>query len=126
MRNINVFNTEDNCWVNYDVTSTQNIPRGKRFFNSEKDGTYTLDRGYGRQLYKQKGYTYRGECQNDPRPDIYTRGRFQCRREAYKYAYTEKTINTNTVEKDIYVNAKGNRTISRIRKNNNKRIIYSW
>lgn len=109
--NVTVYNTAEGCWINYDVTATENrfngyVTPGYRFF--EKDGDDYVP------VKRAEEYVIR---KTNVKPSIYKRRFCQCYKDRYDYAFTEKTTKTTTTEKDVYYCSERDRFIDR-----NKRV----
>jgi hypothetical protein len=108
--------TEVTCWNtgnSYLVTDTENVPTGVRFYNYE-DGFYTPVK-YKREYVIRKNAT---------KPSIYKRSWLQCRKDEYKYAFTERTVHTTVKDKDVYYNEDRDRFISKTRCSHTTRTEY--
>jgi hypothetical protein len=110
---VTVFNTQLGRWIDYDVSTTANTPKGISFYSRDEDGYYSP--------------TYREEfIVKKVKPSIYQRPIFRCKADEYKYQYTEKKTKTVTTESDIYYNDRRDRFITRTKSNTNVRTIYTW
>ena len=98
---------EVTCWNSgntYLVTDTENLPVGMSFYTAEDDGSYTPTRKYKTEFRLEKVAV---------KPSIYKRDWLQCRKDEYKYAFTERTSRVIETDKDVYYNAHKDRFISR-------------
>lgn len=105
---------EVTCWNTgntYLVTDRENLPVGMSFYTRDEDGYYNETRNYKTE-YKIKKVTVK--------PSIYKRDRLQCKKDEYKYAFTERTSRVITEDKDVYYNADKDRFISRTTTSSNK------
>lgn len=108
---------EVTCWNTgntYLVTNTENLPVGMRWYSRDEDGYYTPK--YNKTTYKINKVA--------DKPSIYKRDWFQCRKDEYKYAFTERTSRVVTTDKDVYYNANKDRFISRTANKTEKEVVY--
>ena len=108
---------EVTCWNTgntYLVTNTENLPVGMRWYSREEDGYYTPR--YNKTSYKINKTT--------TKPSIYKRDWFQCRKDEYKYAFTERTTRVTTTDKDVYYNDRKDRFISKSKVSNDFTVEY--
>ena len=108
------------CWNtgnSYLVTDTENIPTSVRFFTRDEDGYYNPS-DYKKEYYVRKTAV---------KPSVYKRDWFQCYKDEYKYAFTEKVTRTTTREKDVYFNAERGKFVTKTRSNkHNVRVEYDF
>jgi hypothetical protein len=99
---------EVTCWNTgntYLVTDTDILPVGMSFYTIDEDGYCTPSRKNSSNYYKIKKVAVK--------PSIYKRDWFQCKKDEYKYAFTERTSRVTETSKDVYYNADKDRFISR-------------
>lgn len=110
---VTVFNTQAGRWIDYEVSTTANTPKGIHFYSRDEDGYYSP--------------TYREEIiVRKTKPSIYHRPVFRCASDEYKYLFTEKHTKTTTTEKDVYYNERRDKFLTRTNVDEKVRSIISW
>ena len=104
----------------YTVTNNENrynshvVPSGIKFYTKDEDFYFTPVRDTEEFYVRKTSY----------KPSIYKRDWFQCYKDEYKYAFTERTTKTTTTDKDVYYNSDRNRFISKSKVSNRTRTEY--
>lgn len=99
---------------NDDVRCNGYVRPGMQFHTKDENGMYVPVENRKEYVIK-KVYT---------KPSIYKREFLSCKRDEYKYAFTEKTTRTITSEKDVYYNENRDKFISKTKTTHNVKVEY--
>lgn len=110
---VTVFNTQLGRWIDYNVSTTANTPKGVRFYSQDEDGYYVP--------------TYREEILvKTVKPSVYHKPIFRSKADEYKYQFTAKKVETYTTERDIYYNSRRDKFLTRTNVDRKVSRTISW